>query len=66
MRGSSSDFNHETIPLTLTLSPRFNVNGLRDSFAGRGDKSQYTPTPQFIPNKMCLVESERLASLPAG
>ncbi len=43
MRGSSSDFNHETIPLTLTLSPRFNVNVLRDSFAGeRGQITVHT------------------------
>jgi hypothetical protein len=34
MRGFSSDGNLETIPLTLTLSPRNVVNVLSISFAG--------------------------------
>ncbi len=51
MRGFSLTCHLETIPLTLALSPRTVVNLLRNSFAGRGDKSQLTSTPQFTPRE---------------
>ncbi len=55
MRGVSSDRNLEIIPLTLTLSPRFAVRVLSNSFAGERGQIAVCMNPSFEPDRRIRI-----------